>query len=149
MEEVNVKEIKSWREKLGLSQKKLSELAKISLNTIRQLEIGKHKPQQRTLKRLSEALNHYLEKDTTGEKADAKPKAPVAAGTAVKKEEKKVPKKRGRKPKSYMSATESAPTTHASERSGSIKLSNLDLELINRIFSMTNEEKLDLLRRIM
>ncbi len=56
MEEIKATEVKNWREKLGLSRKRLAEFAKVSMTTLRQLELGKHKPQQRTIKRITEAL---------------------------------------------------------------------------------------------
>jgi len=47
MEEVTPQEVLSIRKRLGLSVKKLSELANINMTTLRQFELGKQKPQKK------------------------------------------------------------------------------------------------------
>ncbi len=201
MEEFDVKDLKGWREKLILSQKRLAELAKISLTTLRQLEFGTHKPQGRTVKKIFEVMKAIESgqmsmsevKPPRKRRKDAKTPAgvstpapapapsPVAAATPAP-----VPKKRGRKPKALTSAPQPAPQPTpkpapqpapkpvprpvpqplprpsapvpepvvprpavAQMPLGPIQLSNLDLELINRILNMTGKEKLALLERLM
>ena len=57
MKDFNLGNLKSWRKQVGLSQKKLSEVARISLATLRQLEIGgERKPHKKTLRKLTSAM---------------------------------------------------------------------------------------------
>jgi len=178
MDELRTTELKTWREKHNMSQAKLARIAKISLQTLRQLEVGAHKPRGSTLRHLLDAIKgvetgapeimEQLIDKRRGRKVHAEV-APEAGGEAP------VPKRRGRPPKVRLPGEEvpvrrgrppkiktapaqtpipapiSAPIQspfRISPDAGRIRLSNLDLELINRILNMTAREKLDLLRRL-
>jgi len=69
--------LKEWREEHNLSQKKLSDMAGISLTTLRLFEMNKQKPQERTLSRLVNVVRHINE------------------GTAPPMEEAVAPRRRG------------------------------------------------------
>jgi len=76
-------------------------------------------------------------------KRGRKPKAALAAAPT---EAAPVPKKRGRKPKAALAA---APSVAVSTGfSGSVNLTNLDLELINRVLNMSIDDKLALIKRL-
>ena len=141
MKELILNDIKTWRERFGLSQKRLSEIAQISLTTLRQLEVGKHKPQKRTTRKLL----------TTFRTIEANPD-----DIAIQ------PRKRGRKKGSTVSSKKidnafrtsveestSANVKEVVKRSMPIRLTNLDLELINRILNLSGKEKLSLLRKLL
>jgi len=51
-----MKDLKTWRKQHGLSQKKLAELAKVSLETLRKVEALKGKPRADTLKKIEQAI---------------------------------------------------------------------------------------------
>ncbi len=51
-----IKDLKYWRKKHGLSQAKLAKLAKVSLNTICNMEVGKGKPRADTLEKIEQAI---------------------------------------------------------------------------------------------
>jgi len=166
--------LKNWREKLGVSQKRFAELADISLTTLRQFESGSHKPQRKTLKKLTEVMQG-IEAGSFSESAIRPPRkkrlganaseAPDEAGDAFAK-------RRGRPPRlhqsdEYLSTPAIEPQTQNAEvvapapvqlptsfpaiqnSSGVIQLSNLDLELINRVLNMSGKEKLALLTQLM
>ncbi len=173
--------LKNWREKLGVSQKRFAELAKISLTTLRQFEIGSHKPQRKTLKKLNEVMQG-IEAGNLGEEAirpprkrrkDAKIKLDVEASNIISGANLGPTKRRGRPPK-LQNSTEtlavpealpassdpvptpkqnSAPLPTSAQTApssiGVIQLSNLDLELINRVLNMSGKEKLALLAQLM
>lgn len=170
MEEPKLPEIKSWRTKFGVSQKKLADFAKISLATLRQIEIGaKHKPHNKTLQKLASAIEDIQGKTTKakiGEPAAVQEvKAKIPKVTAVEKPKRrgrkpkkvvdKVKKKRGRKAK--LKVAKAAPVktpVAASARKTTVKkppvlITNLDLELINRILRMNGKEKLELLQKLL
>ena len=128
MEDSAINDLKAWREKHGLSQKRLSELARISLTTLRHIEIGSHKPQKRTKRKLMSTLRNI--ESNPPDVRRLKPRKTVKiAQTRTSVPE---PKSRVREPR---------------ER-GTIKLTNLDLELISLILNMTRKEKLKLLQEL-
>ncbi len=158
MQELKGSELKTWRKKFKLSQKKLADMANISLATMRQIEIGKSKPQSRTMQRLINAV-----KDVESAPAAAAPKkaaAPVpkaavkvAKGGAKPVHRAKVgaaakPAARGR-PRVTAKPARAKVARKAPAASGPIKMTNLDLELINRILNMSGKDKLQLLRKLM
>ncbi len=170
MEEPKLPEIKSWRAKFGISQKKLADFAKISLATLHQIEIGgKHKPHNKTLRKLASAIEDIQGKTTEakagepGAVQEVKAKIPKASaaekpkrrGRKPKKVVEKVKKKRGRKAKQkVVKAASVKPPVKASAKKPAVKeppvlITNLDLELINRILRMNSKEKLELLQNLL
>jgi len=124
MEESAINDLKSWRDRFGISQKRLSELAKISLTTLRHIEMGSHKPQKRTKRKLMSTLRNV----------ETNP--PVIKKRTQRKTEK-------------TEKTASGTRIRETKQNGPIKLTNLDLELFTRILNMTSKEKLNLLRELM
>ena len=122
-------DLQSWRKKHGLSQAKLSKLAKVSLNTILNMEAGKGKPRADTLEKIKQAIRAI----------EAKPAAEVKPAKAKKR--KAVPKT---KP-----ARKGRGKSRKTTETGPIKLSNVDLELLNRILNMSESEKIELLKKMM
>jgi transcriptional regulator with XRE-family HTH domain len=165
MDEINTNDLKSWREKLGIAQTRMAELANISLSTIRQLEGGTNKPHKKTLTKLFEIIKGIeggviTVENPTGARRGRKPgnvKAHVDAGVALESEI-KTTARRGRPRKNSVPeigapvkpelkpvfSSEVKPSTIAP-----IQLSNLDLELINRIVNMSNRQKLALLDKFL
>jgi transcriptional regulator with XRE-family HTH domain len=164
MEEFKQTELKSWRKKMGLSQQKFSQMAGISLITLAGLESGRKKPRAKTLALVIEAVKKVeasgAASGPAAEAAETKRpgRPPGRRGRPPKvrtEAEPAVPKRRGRPPKALAAAApvkrgpgRRPAATVSAEEAGPIRLSNLDLELINRILNMTGVEKLDLLRRL-
>ena len=155
MDNFNVSDLKGWREKLVISQKRLAELAKISLTTLRQLEFGTHKPQGRTLKKIFEVMKGIESGSLSME--EVKPRrhrrkggvesvvetaAPVAPAPIAR------PQQAAMAP-AYVPTSTITPTVAPSRGSVPVQLSNLDLELINRVLNMNGREKLALLEKLM
>ncbi len=174
--------LKNWREKLGVSQKRFAELAQVSLTTLRQFEIGSHKPQRNTLKKLTEVVRG-IEGGLLGEETirpqrkrrkDAKRAPEMEAIPLAVEAVTAIPKRRGRPPRQHPAPVQPmaaqafppkipapvevvkpattpapAPDPVAAANLGVIQLSNLDLELINRVLNMTGKEKLALLAQLM
>ena len=92
-----------------------------SLNTICNVEAGKGKPRKGTLKKLQDAIKAVEDK-------------PVRHGPCLR---------RGRRPR------EDRGRPRKTTETGSIKLSNVDLELFNRILNMSEGEKIELLKKMM
>ena len=125
-------DIKSWRLKHGLSQAKLAKLAKVSLNTICNVEAGKGKPLAGTLLKIEQAIKAVEDTPAREKKRKAVPKVKPARKIRVAKT-----KRKGRgKPRK---TTETGP----------IKLSNIDLELFNQVLNMSEMEKVELLKKMM
>ncbi len=172
--------LKKWREKLGVSQKRFAELAKISLTTLRQFEIGSHKPQRKTLKKLTEIMQGIeagkFEVDSNHPTKTRNQRSNSENGTEmlsdVNAPELLTPKRRGRPPRAGRLIHETkivAPVKDANIQNshstspihsqtiqpiatnglGVIQLSNLDLELINRVLNMSGKDKLSLLSQLM
>jgi len=149
MDSFKVSDLKDWREKLDISQKRLAELASISLTTLRQLEFGIHKPQNRTLKKIFEIMKgvesgaismeeikprRRRRKDAVDSTAAS---APAPAPVFVSSQE----------PEPVRAVA--TPLATPSRGSVPIQLSNLDLELINRVLNMSAREKLALIEKLM
>ncbi len=128
MDDAIIHDLKHWREKFGFSQKKFAEIANISLATLRQIEAGQQKPQQRSLKKIEVAFEKIADDPEFLE--------------MLKMESKDL---------GEMTQTlRSGPYPKSSGfPDGPIRLSNIDLELINRILNMSSHDKLELLKRIM
>lgn len=148
MDEI-MKDLKGWREKFGISQKKLADLAEVSLTTVRHFEMGKQKPQKQTIERIAEALKSFegvkprLDKRKRGPKPGRSRTITVATAA---QESPGTGKRRGRPPKVVEIPT---PVPVKADKNMPIKLSNIDLELINRILNMSGKQKLDLLKTLM
>ena len=159
MENLKLPDLKTWRKKYGFSQKKLADAMKVSLATFRQLELGRgRKPQKRTLNKLAKTIEEVerkaakaapaakLETAVKAKKVDSKAVAaekPKKRGRKPKVEAKTPAKRRGRKPE-VVESIQIEPQTE-----GHIEISNLDLELINRILKLSGKEKLELLQRLL
>lgn len=156
--------LKDWRDKAGISQKRFAELAGVSLTTIRQFEEGTHKPQSKTLKRLTELIQNIengtispneifasrkrgkpAKVDLTAVRRDASVK--IGEISANEKTESAVTKTETKTIEAIPELQRSTPV--AGYHPGIIQLSNLDLELINRILNMSGKEKLALLAKLM
>jgi len=155
MDNFNVSDLKGWREKLVISQKRLAELAKISLTTLRQLEIGTHKPQGRTLKKIVDIMKgiesgalsmEEVKPRRRRRKGSIEPVVEVPAPAPVVAMPKPVIPQATPTPRPI---TSSAPVAAPSHGSVPAQLSNLDLELINRVLNMNGREKLALLEKLM
>ncbi len=166
MEGLIPSDLKAWRTKFKLSQKKLATLAKVSLATLRQLEVGgDRKPRRKTLKMVETAIKDF-ESKIASTKTDAsavaakkpevrkarKPKAAKPKPKARKPVAAK-PKPKARKPKAAVKPKTKkrvAPPKVTAKRvsKSPVMITNLDLELINRILRMNAKEKLALLQKI-
>ena len=115
-----MKNLKSWREKFGISQKKLAEFAKINLTTLRQFEIGGQKPHKLTISKIKETMQKI---ETNPKKYLEKAKTIITKNVRTDKPEKK------ETDSALLDKTAQAPSV-SGEDSVPIRLSNLDLELI-------------------
>jgi len=133
-----IKDLKSFRKKHWLSQRKLANLAKVSLETLRKVEAGKGKPRADTLEKIEQAIRAI----------EAKPAAEVKPAKA--KKHKAVPKAKPARKVGVAKAKRRSPgRPRKTTETGPIKLSNVDLELLNRILNMSEGEKIELLKKIM
>jgi len=121
--------LKFWRKEKGFSQIKLAELAQTSALTISQLETGNRKARTSTLQKLLDGLG------LTKEEFFAQRKDGAAISPAVPS----IPDS------AQAVGTEAAITVPVKETSN-VKLSNLDLELLNRILNLDFDGKLECLR---
>ena len=131
-------DLKSFRKKHGLSQAKLAKLAKVSLNTICNMEAGKGKPRADTLKRIEQAIK-AIEAKPAAEVKPAKAKKHKAVPKAKPARKVRVAKAKRKSPGRPRKTTETSP----------IKLSNVDLELLNRVLNMNEREKIELLKKML
>ena len=116
--------LKYWRAKKGFSQTRLAELANTSALTISQLESGKRKGRGKTLEKILNGFKLGREEffSMRGDAASAaEPVEEVLSG-------------------------ESAKAMPARREGANLRLSNLDLELLNRILNLDFESKLETLR---
>lgn len=155
-----IEDIKARRKKIKVSQQILAKAAKISLATLTQLELGNHKPQSRTIKKIITALEELESTSSdapvvdTPKRKRGRPRKNSIAKTSTRtiktKPVKVATDKPKKKPASLIPPVPEPVTTTAvsAEVSQPIKLSNVDLELINRILNMSGAEKLDLLRKL-
>ncbi|MCX6639056.1 MAG: helix-turn-helix transcriptional regulator [bacterium] len=121
--------LKYWRAQKGLSQTKLAELGQTSALTISQLESGKRKARESTLKKILDGFG--LTQDEFFSRRD-RASAVLEAPAVVKPVE----------------APRLAPAPAVSVKEAGIgtRLSNLDLELLNRILNLDFDAKLETLR---
>ena len=167
MKNATIEDIKVRREKMKISQQRLVKEAKISLATLEQLELGNQKPQSRTIKKILTALEKFESTDPASlaesapKRKRGRPRKTDVKNASVKPMKGKPEKVAAGKPKETPDPTiqptvDPQPTAAVTETAvvtaevgQSIKLSNIDLELINRILNMTGLEKLDLLKKLM
>lgn len=116
--------LKYWRAKKGYSQSKLAKLAKTSALTISQLESGKRKGRGKTLEKILAGFK-LSEEEFFG----MRPEAPARMESAA-----------AAKP------VDVVQPTMTRKESVSLRLSNLDLELLNRILNLDFDTKLETLR---
>jgi len=126
-----IEALKYWRMKRSLSQSKLAQITGTSALTIGQLESGKRKARGHTLNKILQGLNM-----TEGEffrMREGIPGMEPAVGEAPTFEEvPAVPK------------AAAAP----SREPGTLRLSNLDLELLNRMLNLDFEGKVEVLKML-
>ncbi len=150
MSEKKLVDLKEWRRKFGLSQKKLAEAAKVSLATLRHLEIGRNKPQKRTLKRIDAAMKAVEVDDEViadGGKKDTVSRVSRRRRGQLKKS---ATSKRGvGRPRKVATVEQDTDRSPEFNSSGPVRLTNLDLELINRILALDSDGKLEILRLLM
>lgn len=160
-------QLKAWREKLGISQKRFAEVAGISLTTLRQFEDGLQKPHKKTMQKLAEVIQNIesgnFNQETLHPSRKRKNLAKVATSEVITAGGMpRIPEALPRilpnpidsrqsdsqKPSPQLAGNVES-TSATSLTSGVIHLSNLDLELINRVLNMTGKEKLALLEQLM
>jgi transcriptional regulator with XRE-family HTH domain len=116
--------LKYWRAKKGFSQTRLAELANTSALTISQLESGKRKGRGKTLEKILNGFKLGRE-EFFSMRGDA-------ASAAVPVED--------------TLSGESSKAMSTRREGANLRLSNLDLELLNRILNLDFESKLETLR---
>lgn len=117
--------LKYWRSKKGYSQAKLAEMANTSALTISHLESGKRKCRDNTFEKILSALK--LNRDEFLAMREGTAPAAIPLKVAAPQPE--------------------APTLQPLKREPtSLRLSNLDLELLNRILNLDFDAKLETLR---
>ena len=137
MDESILKDLKTMRENFNLSQTRLAELANISLTTLRQLETGQQKPQKRTIKKIFETFERISNDPESIKSRNSSKSFPDEDYS------------------SSMSNSKKKSITAKTFHTGSefihhpIRLTNIDLELINRILNMSGQDKLELLRKLL
>ncbi len=122
--------LRFWRAKKRLSQLKLAELAETSALTISQLESGKRSARGTTMEKILSGLK--LSRDEFFAMREG------AVATAMLEPASAITPLQGTEADS-----QAAP---AVREATSVRLSNLDLELLNRILNLDFEGKLDALR---
>ena len=128
----------------------LAEVMKVSLATFRHLELGKgRKPQKRTLQKLAGVIAEVETKAAAHAPAESikaleMPK-PVAAKATVGKVVAFKPEKHIVRP----ARIAEEPVELAPRVRRPVEITNLDLELINRILRLSDREKLELLQKLL
>jgi transcriptional regulator with XRE-family HTH domain len=128
-----IEALKYWRMKRSLSQSKLAHITGTSALTIGQLESGRRKARGHTLNKILQGLN-MTEAEFFGMREGIPGAEPaVAAASALVVEEAPAPQR----------AVAAAP-----REPGTLRLSNLDLELLNRILNLDFEGKVEVLKML-
>lgn len=150
-------QLKTWREKVGVSQQRFARIAGVSLAAFRRIEMEGRKPRPATLKRLLDAIKRVeanpgliAEMDGRRQRALQARAAKLAAQVALKPAPKpalKVAAEPAPRPAPKPAPRPPAPQPKVEEEFP-VRLTNLDLELINRVLNMSNREKLELLRQL-
>jgi transcriptional regulator with XRE-family HTH domain len=124
-----IEPLKFWRAKRGYSQSKLAKLSETSALTIGQLESGKRKGRGKTLGKILQGFN-LSEAEFFAMREGTIP--PSAIEEAV------IP--------AVVIPTEAPRPVVPAREVGTLRLSNLDLELINRVLNLDFDGKLEALR---
>lgn len=120
--------LRFWRRRLNFSQNELAKRSGISPVTIGQIETGKRKARRDTIQKLIDGLG-ITESQLLGISPPA-PEKPAPVEVVSVKEERKV------------SAEKTIEKPH------SIVLSNLDLEIINRVLNLNFDGKITVLKHL-
>ncbi len=140
-------DLKTWRKRFGLSQGKLAELAQLSLNTIMKMESGAKDVQKRTIDRLLQAIKAVEGQFTSAPVESPKVAAPVEVAPEVIAPVAVTPVVASQVATAPVAKhVESAP---AVRHAVPLQLTNLDLELINRVILMNTKQKLRMLELMM
>jgi len=123
-----VEALKYWRSKRGYSQAKLANITSTSALTIGQLESGRRKARGATLAKILKGLG-VTEDEFFGMREGQMAAAAAPAVVTA--------------PVEYAAPPKAAP---ASKEPGSLRLSNLDLELLNRILNLDFDGKVEVLK---
>jgi len=144
------KNLRAWRESRNMSQKRLAEAAGLSLATVYQAELGKVKPQKKTLEKLLNYIRSCRSEDSAFEVSTlAKPEAPKEAVDELAiPAEPAIPTEPEVCSSSTTVVTKEPRKSSKTEFAGAIKLTNLDLELINRALNLSMKEKLALIEKL-
>jgi len=126
-----VEALKYWRMKRSYSQSKLAQVTSTSALTIGQLESGRRKARGHTLNKILQGLN-MTEAEFFGMGGGIPGAEPAVAAAP---------------------AFEEAPVHHKAvaappREPGTLRLSNLDLELLNRILNLDFEGKVEVLKML-
>jgi transcriptional regulator with XRE-family HTH domain len=126
-----VEPLKFWRARRGYSQSRLAKLASTSALTIGQLESGKRKGRGKTLGKILQGFN--LTEEEFFSMREGGPQAQMTAPAEMAARDRVRP----------IEAPKPAPVP---KDVGMLRLSNLDLELLNRILNLDFDGKLEALR---
>ncbi len=130
-------DLKAWRKRFHLAQSDFAKLAGVSLNTIGNIEAGAHKIQEATRIKISRAMKTFEAGKATEPEVSENESGVVEATPLVQQ---------STSPTTDIPTASPSPTDHSRDL---VLLSNLDIELINRILQMAPKEKLALLRSLM
>lgn len=135
-----IKDLLNWREQLGVAPSRLAGLARISPAALRAIETGKSKPQAATIGRLIKALRDIEAGVIPRRGSPPKPETFLTETAASETKESGV----------VPIATIAAPATKVElpATTGPLLLSNIDLELINRVLNMDGPRKIALLEKL-
>jgi len=126
-----IEALKYWRMKRSLSQSKLAQITSTSALTIGQLESGKRKARGHTLNKILQGLN-MTEAEFFGMREGIPGTEPAVAAAPMEVE----------------APTPQKAVAVAPREPGALRLSNLDLELLNRILNLDFEGKVEVLKML-
>lgn len=119
MADFKLSELKSWRQRFGLTQKELADVAGLSLMTIGQWEAGKTPGRSDTLAKLTRAMASVEKRGRSAESVvEPSPDTELTLDSSLSQ----------------------------GSQEAQLKLNNLDLELINRLLKMSPRAKLEILK---
>jgi transcriptional regulator with XRE-family HTH domain len=126
-----IEPLKFWRSKRGYSQAKLAKLASTSALTIGQLESGKRKGRGKTLGKILQGFNLTEAEFFSMREGVSQMTAPADGANGLQ---------------ALQPAMEIPRPAPVAKEVGMLRLSNLDLELLNRVLNLDFEGKLEALR---
>jgi len=124
-----IEALKYWRMKRSYSQSKLAQITGTSALTIGQLESGRRKARGHTLNKILQGLN-MTEAEFFGMREGIQGAEPAVLAPPTREETPAAPKAVAAPPR----------------EPGTLRLSNLDLELLNRILNLDFEGKVEVLK---